>query len=54
VVLVATGSEVELAVAVRGALEAQGIGADVVSMPSMSRSWRRTPPGAPMCCPPMC
>jgi transketolase len=37
VVLVATGSEVELAVAVRGALEAQGIGADVVSMPSMSR-----------------
>ncbi|MBD3728103.1 MAG: transketolase [Sphingomonadales bacterium] len=33
VVLVATGSEVELAVNVRAALEAQGIGADVVSMP---------------------
>ncbi len=37
VVLVATGSEVELAVKVREALEAEGIGADVVSMPSMSR-----------------
>lgn len=35
VVLVATGSEVEIAVAVRAALEEQGIGADVVSMPSM-------------------
>jgi transketolase len=34
VVLLATGSEVELAVNVAGALEAQGIGADVVSMPS--------------------
>ncbi|MDT8757857.1 transketolase [Sphingomonas psychrotolerans] len=34
VVLIATGSEVEVAVAVREALEAQGIGADVVSMPS--------------------
>jgi transketolase len=33
VVLIATGSEVEVAVAVRDALEAQGIGADVVSMP---------------------
>jgi len=33
VILIATGSEVELAVAVRAALEAQGIGADVVSMP---------------------
>ncbi|MCB2088380.1 MAG: transketolase, partial [Sphingomonadaceae bacterium] len=33
VVLVATGSEVELALNVRDALEAQGIGADVVSMP---------------------
>ncbi|MFX9649767.1 transketolase C-terminal domain-containing protein, partial [Acinetobacter baumannii] len=33
VVLLATGSEVELAVKVAGALEAQGIGADVVSMP---------------------
>ncbi|WP_260922828.1 transketolase [Novosphingobium sp. 9] len=35
VILIATGSEVELAVNVREALEAQGIGADVVSMPSM-------------------
>ena len=34
VVVIATGSEVEVAVAVREALEAQGIGADVVSMPS--------------------
>ena len=33
VVLLATGSEVELAVKVAGALEGQGIGADVVSMP---------------------
>jgi transketolase len=33
VVLVATGSEVSLAVDVAAALEAQGIGADVVSMP---------------------
>jgi transketolase len=37
VVLVATGSEVELAVNLRQALEAEGVGADVVSMPSMSR-----------------
>ena len=37
VVLVATGSEVEVAVKVREALETEGIGADVVSMPSMSR-----------------
>ena len=37
VVIVATGSEVEIAVAVRAALEAQGVGVDVVSMPSMSR-----------------
>jgi transketolase len=37
VVLVATGSEVEIAFGVRAALEAQGVGADVVSMPSMSR-----------------
>lgn len=37
VVIVATGSEVEIAMAVRSALEAQGVGADVVSMPSMSR-----------------
>jgi transketolase len=34
VVLVATGSEVEIAVATAAALEAQGVGADVVSMPS--------------------
>jgi len=34
VVLLATGSEVELAVATAAALEADGIGADVVSMPS--------------------
>ncbi len=37
VVLLATGSEVEIAVAVRDALEAEGIGADVVSMPCWSR-----------------
>ncbi|WDF71539.1 transketolase [Novosphingobium sp. KACC 22771] len=37
VVIVATGSEVEIAMATRDALEAQGVGADVVSMPSMSR-----------------
>lgn len=37
VVLIATGSEVEIAVAVRDALEAQGIGADVVSMPCWER-----------------
>ena len=37
VVIVATGSEVEIAMQARAALEAQGIGADVVSMPSMSR-----------------
>lgn len=35
VVLVATGSEVELACHVRDTLEAKGIGADVVSMPCM-------------------
>ena len=34
VVLIATGSEVEVAVGVRERLEAAGIGADVVSMPS--------------------
>ena len=34
VILIATGSEVSLAVDVAAALEAQGIGADVVSMPS--------------------
>jgi transketolase len=37
VVIVASGSEVEVAVGVRDALEAQGIGADVVSMPCWSR-----------------
>ena len=37
VVLIATGSEVEIAVAVRDLLEAHGIGADVVSMPCWSR-----------------
>jgi transketolase len=36
VVLIATGSEVEVAVAVADALEGQGIGADVVSMPCWS------------------
>ena len=37
VAIVATGSEVEIALAVADRLEAGGIGADVVSMPSMSR-----------------
>jgi transketolase len=37
VVLIATGSEVALAAEVAGQLESQGIGADVVSMPSVSR-----------------
>ncbi|MDQ3478971.1 MAG: transketolase [Pseudomonadota bacterium] len=37
VILIATGSEVEIAVAVREQLEARGIGADVVSMPSTDR-----------------
>jgi transketolase len=37
VVLLATGSEVELALATADALEGQGIGADVVSMPCWSR-----------------
>jgi transketolase len=37
VVIVATGSEVEIACAARDALEAQGLGADVISMPSWSR-----------------
>jgi transketolase len=36
VVLIATGSEVELAVSVADALEGEGIGADVVSMPCWS------------------
>ena len=37
VVLLASGSEVEIAMAVRDALEAEGVGADVVSMPCWSR-----------------
>ena len=37
VILIATGSEVEIAVNTRALLEARGVGADVVSMPSMSR-----------------
>jgi transketolase len=37
VVLLATGSEVEVALAVADALEAQGIGADIVSMPCWER-----------------
>ncbi len=37
VILIATGSEVSLATAVAGQLERQGIGADVISMPSVSR-----------------
>lgn len=37
VILIATGSEVEIAVKVREKLEAEGIGADVVSMPSWER-----------------
>jgi transketolase len=37
VILLATGSEVEIAVAVRDVLEVQGVGADVVSMPCWSR-----------------
>jgi transketolase len=35
VILIATGSEVQLAAASAEALEAQGVGADVVSMPCM-------------------
>ena len=37
VVLIATGSEVQIAVAVAEVLETQGIGADVISMPCWSR-----------------
>ena len=37
VILIATGSEVEIALAVATELEGQGIGADVVSMPSTDR-----------------
>ena len=47
VVLIATGSEVEVAMAAAADLEAQGIGADVVSMPcwelldAQDEAWRR-------------
>ncbi len=37
VILLATGSEVEIAVEIAARLEEQGIGADVVSMPSIDR-----------------
>ena len=37
VIILATGSEVEIALAAAGQLEAQGIGADVVSMPCTER-----------------
>ncbi len=37
VILIATGSEVSLAINVAAALESAGIGADIVSMPSVSR-----------------
>jgi transketolase len=37
VILIATGSEVEIALGVAAALEGQGIGADVVSMPCFER-----------------
>jgi transketolase len=37
VIFLATGSEVEIALAAAERLEAQGVGADVVSMPSMER-----------------
>ena len=37
VIIIATGTEVEIAVDVAAALEGQGIGADVVSMPSTDR-----------------
>ncbi|MFN4201621.1 MAG: transketolase [Tabrizicola sp.] len=53
VILMATGSEVEIALKARAALEAEGIGTRVVSMPSMElfaaqdEAWRRKilPPG---------
>ena len=52
VILIATGSEVALAVAVADALEEQHIGADVVSMPCWEL-FRRAGcgPTAPICCP---
>jgi transketolase len=37
VILIATGTEVEIAVDIAAALEGQGVGADVVSMPSTDR-----------------
>ncbi len=54
VILIATGSEVEIAMKARETLEAEGIGTRVVSMPSMELfaaqddAWRRKvlPPGA--------
>jgi transketolase len=54
VILIATGSEVDIALKARAALEAEGIGTRVVSMPSMELfsaqddAWRRKvlPPGA--------
>ena len=44
VVLIATGSEVEIAISVADALEEKGIGADVVSMPSWERFDAQTEP----------
>ena len=43
VVLIATGSEVEIAISVADTLEEKGIGADVVSMPSWERFDAQTP-----------
>ncbi|MCJ8159477.1 transketolase family protein, partial [Sphingomonas sp. LaA6.9] len=43
VVLIATGSEVEIAVGVADLLEAEGVGADVVSMPSWERFAEQDP-----------
>ena len=52
VVLIATGSEVQVALAVADALEGQGIGADVVSMPCWSLfDAQDAEPTAPTCCP---
>ncbi|MES2444353.1 MAG: transketolase [Pseudomonadota bacterium] len=43
VVLIATGSEVEIAGAIREQLEAEGVGADLVSMPCWSRFDAQSP-----------
>ena len=51
VILTASGSEVEIAVAVREGLEAAGVGADVVSMPCWERFDAQPHPIAPTCCP---